>query len=78
MTEGKCIACKIATLVVIIGALNWGAIAFFQTDLVAQLLGPDSTGARIVYGVVGVAGLLKLLNFFGVRCPCCKKDGSCK
>ena len=75
MTEGKCVFCKIATLIVIIGALNWGAIAFFQTDLVIRLFGMDSPVPRIVYGVVGVAGLLKLVNLFGFKCPCCK--GSC-
>jgi uncharacterized membrane protein YuzA (DUF378 family) len=76
MTGGKCIVCKIAMLVVIIGALNWGAIAFFQTDLVLRLLGPGQA-ARIVYGVVGVAGLMALVNLLGFRCPCCKKDGNC-
>ena len=75
MTEGKCVACKIATLLVITGALNWGAIAFFQTDLVVRLLGPENGAVKIIYGVVGVAGLLKLVNFFGLKCPCCK--GSC-
>ncbi len=72
MTQGNCIACKIAGLILIIGALNWGAIAFFQTDLVIQLFGMDSPVPRIVYGVVGVAGVLKLLNCFGLRCPACK------
>ena len=75
MSEGKCIACKVATLLLIVGALNWGAIAFFQTDLVIRLFGLDSPVPRIVYGVVGVAGVLKLLNLFGLKCPTCK--GSC-
>ena len=73
MTEGKCIVCKIAMLLVIIGALNWGAIGFFQTDLVIRIFGMDSPVPRIVYDVVGVAGLLALLNLFGLRCPACKK-----
>lgn len=77
MTESNCIPCKIATLIVIIGALNWGAVAFFQTDLVLRFLGPGQA-ANIVYGVVGVAGLLKLLNFFGLRCPGCKGAGCAK
>ena len=76
MTDSKCIACKIASLIVIIGALNWGAIAFFQTDLVIRLFGMDSSVPRIVYGVVGVAGLLKLANCFGLKCPGCK-GGPC-
>ena len=75
MTEGKCVICKVVTLLVIIGALNWGAIAFFHTDLVVRVFGPDSGALKIVYGVIGVCGLIKLVNFFGLKCPCCK--GSC-
>jgi uncharacterized protein len=75
MAEGKCIACKIAGLLVIIGALNWGAIAFFETDLVVKVLGPTSGALKYVYGVIGVAAVLKLLNFFGLKCPACK--GAC-
>ena len=72
MTGGKCVVCKLVALLVIIGALNWGLIALNGTDLVAQLLGPGSTGARIVYGLVGLAGAISLLCLFGVKCPCCK------
>ena len=78
MTEGKCIACKIAKFTVILGALNWGAIAFFQTDLVVSLLGPRNSALNIVYGVVGVAGLLMLLNCFGLKCPGCKGSSCSK
>ena len=77
MTGGKCIACKIAGLLVIIGALNWGAIGFFQTDLVVRLLGPTSGAVRIIYDVIGVAGALILLNCFGLKCPGCK-GSSCE
>ena len=73
MTGGKCIICKIACLLVLIGALNWGAIGFFQTDLVVKFLGSNPTVVRVIYGVIGVAGVLALLNLFGLRCPACKK-----
>ncbi len=69
---GKCVICKIAGLLVVIGALNWGAVGIFQVDLVASLLGSMTTGSRIVYGLVGVAGLLKLISCF-MKCPGCKK-----
>ncbi len=74
MKNEGCIVCKIATVVVCIGAINWGAIAFFQLDLVAQVFGAATQASQIVYGVVGVAGVLKLLSLF-ITFPCCK--GSC-
>jgi len=45
-------------LLVIVGAVNWGLIGLFQFDLVATLFGgPDSVGARVVYSIVGLAGI---------------------
>ena len=54
----------IALLLVIIGAINWGLIGFFQFDLVAALFGDLSTASRIVYALVGLAGLYSL-SFLG-------------
>lgn len=54
---------KIALVLVIIGAINWGLIALFKFDLVAALFGNMSILSRIVYGLVGISGLwtIKLL-----------------
>jgi uncharacterized membrane protein YuzA (DUF378 family) len=47
-----------ALILIIIGALNWGLIAFFSFNLVAFLLGGSaSMASKIVYGLVGLAGL---------------------
>lgn len=54
----------IALLLVIIGAINWGLIGFFRFDLVAALFGDMSTFTRIVYALVGIAGLYAL-SFLG-------------
>ena len=52
---------RIALALVIIGALNWGLIGFFQFDLVATLFGgQDSLLSRIVYSLVGISGLICL------------------
>jgi uncharacterized protein len=52
---------RIALLLTIIGAINWGLIGFFQFDLVAAIFGgQESALARIIYGLVGIAGLLNL------------------
>jgi len=54
---------RIALILIIIGAINWGLIGFFQFDLVATLFGNMSALSRIVYSLVGISGLwgIKLL-----------------
>ena len=47
----------IALVLVIIGAINWGLIGLFNFDLVATLFGSMSVISRIVYTLVGIAGL---------------------
>lgn len=56
---------KIALVLVIIGAVNWGLIGFFQFDLIAAIFGgQDAPLSRIIYGLVGIAGLLNLSLLF--------------
>ena len=50
---------------VIIGAVNWGLIGFFNLNLVALLFGSMSWLSRIIYGLVGLCGLY-LLSFYGL------------
>ena len=48
----------LALTVTIIGAINWALVGVFQFDLVAWLFGGQgSLFSRIVYTVVGLAGL---------------------
>lgn len=47
---------KLALVLVIIGALNWGLIGLFQFDLIATLFGVGML-PRIILGIVGIAGL---------------------
>ena len=51
-------------LLVIIGAINWGLIGFFQFNLVSFLFGEMTLLSRIVYAVVGIAGLY-MISMFG-------------
>ena len=77
MGGGKCCGvCKIIGLLVGIGALNWGLVGVFHVDLVARFLGDMTGPARVVYAIIGLAGLAKLISFVK-PCPCCNKDGSC-
>lgn len=56
---------RIALLFTIIGAINWGLIGFFQFDLVAAIFGgQNSMISRIIYGIVGIAGLINLALLF--------------
>lgn len=49
---------KIALLLVIIGAVNWGLIGIFQFDLVASIFGGQAAVvSRIINTLVGAAGL---------------------
>lgn len=50
-----------ALTLVIIGAINWGLIGFFKFDLIATVFGGmDSWISRIIYAIVGIAGLYTL------------------
>ena len=52
---------RTALFLTIIGAINWGLIGFFQFDLVASLFGGQgSIISRIIYSLVGIAGLINL------------------
>ena len=56
---------RIALALVIIGAINWGAIGLFQFDLVASLFGGQGAIlSRIIYTLVALAGLWCISLFF--------------
>ena len=59
---------RIALILTVIGALNWGSIGLFQFDAVAWLFGgQDNVISRIIYVVVGLAGLWCISLFFSER-----------
>lgn len=48
----------IALILSIIGSLNWGLVGIFKFDLVAWIFGgQDAAVSRIIYALVGLAGL---------------------
>lgn len=72
----------IVLLLMVIGSLNWGLVGFFGYNLVADIFGGmDSMGARVIFVLVGLAGLWGI-GFLcrcggcncGPSCGCCKKD----
>ncbi len=59
---------KLALVLVIIGAINWGLIGFFQFDLVAAIFGGQTAAlSRIIYGLVVLAGLYSIKFLVGER-----------
>ena len=55
----------VATLLVVVGAVNWGLVAVARLDLVAALFGLSfgevSGITAVIYGLVGMAGLYQAL-----------------
>lgn len=55
----------IALLLVVIGALNWGSIGIFNFDIVGAIFGGQSAIiSRIIFTLVGLAGLWAITFFF--------------
>ena len=61
---------RIALILVVIGALNWGLIGLFGLVLVAFLCGGQmAVFSRIIYSLVGLAGLWCISLLFRERVP---------
>jgi uncharacterized membrane protein YuzA (DUF378 family) len=61
----------IAVALVVVGALNWGLVAVAEFDLVATIFGlsfgETNAATRIVYGLVGVAGVYTIAALGSLR-----------
>lgn len=55
---------KSALTLTIIGAINWGLIGIFNFNLVSTLFGDMSVLSRIIYALVGIAGLVNIILLF--------------
>ena len=61
---------RIALVLVVIGALNWGAIGLFGLDLVAFVFGGQmAVLSRVIYALVGLGGLWCISLLFRERAP---------
>ena len=55
----------IALILSIIGSINWGLVGIFQFDLVSWIFGgQDAIISRIIYTLVGLAGLWCITMLF--------------
>lgn len=59
---------RIALIIAVIGALNWGSIGLFSFDIVAWIFGgQEAIGSRIVYTIVALAGIWCISLIFRAR-----------
>jgi hypothetical protein len=59
---------RIALILMIIGALNWGSIGLFQFDAVAWMFGGQGAAiSRVIYTLVALAGVWSISLLFRER-----------
>jgi hypothetical protein len=57
----------IAAVLVVIGALNWGLVGLFGLNLVALIFGDMTILSRLVYVIVGIAGVYQAIEFKAIQ-----------
>ena len=51
---------KLVSLLLIIGAFNWGLVGWLNFNLVNKIFGVGSVPARVIYAVIGAGSLYAL------------------
>jgi len=54
---------QIATVLVIIGALNWGLVGLFDFNVVSAIFGAATWLTNLIYILVGLSGIVMLMNW---------------
>ena len=57
----------VCLILIIIGAVKWGLIGFFNLDLISVIFGNMSMITRIIFAVVGIAGIYSLVLFWKLK-----------
>lgn len=61
----------LATVLLVLGGLNWGLWGLFQYDLVAVMLGGNTALlGKAVYGLIGLAALYHVILLTPVQMRC--------
>ena len=64
-----------ALILSIIGSINWGLVGIFKFDLVAWIFGGQPSGvSRIIYTIVGLAGIWCISFLFRKRALATAED----
>lgn len=76
-----CVVNFIALVLIIIGSLNWGTVGVADYNFVSAIFGQPTSAdysawERIIYTIVGLAGIWSLSFFAKCRkiCSSCKSD----
>ena len=65
----------VALILSIIGSINWGLVGIFKFDLVAWIFGGQTSGvSRIIYTIVGLAGIWCISFLFRKRALATAED----
>lgn len=67
----------LSLLLMVVGSLNWGLVGFFDFNLVTYIFSNDMI-ARIIYALVGLAGLWGISFFAKLGALCCCHKSGCK
>ena len=51
-----------ATLLLIIGGINWGLVGLIDLDLVAMFFGEMTIISKVIYSLIGLAGVYSLIG----------------
>ena len=54
---------QIATVLVIVGALNWGLVGLFDFNVVSAIFGAATWLTNLIYILVGLSGIVMLMNW---------------
>jgi len=57
----------LAAILLVVGGLNWGLVGLLNFDLVAKLCGEMSPLSRLVYTLVGLAGIYQALGWKAIQ-----------
>ena len=53
---------KLATFLIVVGALNWGLVGLLNFDAIEYIFGPFWLD-RLIYIVIGIAALFKIISW---------------
>ena len=66
---------KLSLIFIIIGAINWGSVGIFRFDFISWLFGGTATTvSRIIYTLVGLAGIWCISLLFRSRSSVLEDD----
>lgn len=55
---------KIALILTVVGAINWGLIGIFNFNIVSALFGANSFLSNLIYVLIGISGLMNAMLIF--------------